>query len=78
MAAKGVDILYALINAIDQRAVTLRTATVASFTSTKCVITIGGGSITNVPYMASYSPTVGDKVQVLQKTGLLLILGKVA
>lgn len=78
MASRGVDMLFALISKIDARAIGLRTATVASATSTKAVITLGGASIPEVRFLATYSPTAGDKVQVLQKSGQLLILGKVA
>lgn len=78
MAARGVDMLFAMISKIDARAIGLRTATVSGYTATKAVITIGGASITDVRYLSTYSPTVGDQVQVLQKSGALLILGKVA
>lgn len=74
--ATAVDLLYLVIDRLAQRAVSLRTATVSGSTATRCIITLGGGTVTNVPFLASYTPTVGDTVLVLQKPGQLLIIGK--
>lgn len=60
-------------------AVRLRTARVDGFTSTTATITLAGGSVSGVPYLASYTPAVGNTVLLLQTTGgLLLIIGRVA
>lgn len=74
--ASAVDLLAKVIDQLAQRAVSLRTATVSGFTSTRCVITLAGGTIANVPMLSTYTPTVGDTVLVLQKPGQLLIIGK--
>jgi hypothetical protein len=74
--ATAVDLLYQLFDRLSQRTTTLRTATVSGTTTNRCTISLAGGTLTNVPYLASYTPTVGDTVLVLQKTGQLLILGK--
>lgn len=56
----------------------LRTARLDGFTSTTATITLAGGSVSNVPYLASYTPGVGHTVLLLQTTGgLLLIIGRV-
>lgn len=74
--ATAVDMLWQVIDRLAQRAVQLRTATVSGATSTRCIINLAGGTITNVPFLASYTPVVGDTVLVLQKPGQLLIIGK--
>ena len=74
--ASAVDLLYQVIDRLAQRVTTLRTATVSGSTATRCIITLAGGTVSNVPYLASYTPTVGDTVLVLQKPGQLLIIGK--
>jgi exosome complex RNA-binding protein Rrp4 len=56
----------------------LRTATLASSTSGLATITLSEETITDVPYLASYAPAVGDIVQVLQTPSQLLILGRAA
>lgn len=76
--ASAVDLLHQVINKLAARAVNLRTATVTGSTATRCVITLGGGSVTSVPFLTSYTPTTGDTVLVLQKPGQLLIIGKAA
>lgn len=61
------------------QAVSLRTARVDSFGSGVATITLAGGSVTDVPYLSTYSPVVGNAVAVLQtEAGQLLILGKPA
>lgn len=75
--AAATDTLYRLINGIAQRLCTLRTATIAAATATRATINLGGATITNVTFLASYTPTVGDTVLLLQKPGQLVILGKV-
>jgi len=70
------DLLFQVIDRLASRMVTLRTATVSGSTSTRCVISLAGGTVTSVPYLASYTPTVGDTVLVLQKPGQLIIIGK--
>lgn len=74
--ASAVDLLYQVIDRLAQRVTSLRTATVSGATSTRCVIALAGGTVANVPFLASYTPTVGDTVLVLQKPGQLLIIGK--
>lgn len=74
--ASAADLLFQVIDRLAQRTVSLRTATVAGSTSNRCIITLGGGTLSDIPYLASYTPTVGDVVLVLQKPGQLLILGK--
>lgn len=60
-------------------AVRLRTARVDGFSTGRATVYIGGGTVTDVPYLASYAPAVGNTVLVLQTTGgLLLIIGRVA
>jgi len=56
----------------------LRAAVVASAASGAVTLTLGEETITDVRYLASYSPTAGDIVQVLQLPGQLLILGRTA
>lgn len=57
----------------------LRTAVLSSFAGGKATITLTGGTVASVPYLASYTPTGGDRVLVLQTgDGRLLILGKPA
>lgn len=59
--------------------VRLRTARLDAFTTGHAQITLAGASLTDVPYLASYSPTVGNTVLLLQTGGgQLLILGKAA
>lgn len=72
----GLDSIYRILDGIVRRLVTLRTGTVSGSTATTAVITIGGGSVSNVPFLASYTPTVGDNVIVLQTVNQLLIIGK--
>jgi hypothetical protein len=78
VTVSAVDLLYQVIDRLAQRTTTLRTATVDGSTATRCTITLAGGTLTNVPYLTSYSPTVGDTVLVLQKPGQLIIIGKAA
>lgn len=79
MASKsGIDTLYGLLNAIAARVTTLRTATVTAVTGSTCTINLGGGTLTGVPHLASYTPTAGDVALLLQKPGQLLIIGKAA
>jgi hypothetical protein len=60
-------------------ALRLRTARVDGYTATSATITLAGGTVTDVPYLASYAPAVGNTVLLLQTTnGLLLIIGRVA
>lgn len=59
-------------------ALRLRTAVLASFTPGSATITLAEETITSVPYLASYAPTAGDIVQVLQTPNQLLILGRAA
>lgn len=60
-------------------AVRLRTARLAGATSTRATITMGGNDLAGVPFLSTYTPTVGDRVLVLQtEAGLLVVLGKTA
>lgn len=59
-------------------ALRLRTATLASWTSGSATITLAEQAIPDVPYLASYSPAIGDVVHVLQLPNQLLILGRSA
>lgn len=69
----------ALTDLIRPNALRLRAAVVVSFGSGKATITLAGGTVTDVPYLASYSPTATDKVIAIQTDdGQLLILGKPA
>lgn len=71
-----IDQLYQLITP-EKDAVRLRTAKVESFTSTRVSLTLVDTYIANVPYLASYSPAVGDTVLALQTTaGLLIVIGE--
>jgi urea transporter len=73
---RAVDALHQLITPPPD-AVRLRTATLAASTATDCTITLAGASVSEVPYLASYTPGVGDVVLVLQTTaGVLIVLGK--
>ena len=45
--------------------------------ATRVTVTIGG-SATQAPRLASYSPTVGDTVYCLAQGSVLIVLGKVA
>lgn len=56
----------------------LRTATVASFTGGTVTLTLAETTLTDVPRLASYTPTNGDIVHVLQAPGQLLVLGRAA
>lgn len=56
----------------------LRTALVASFIPGSVTLTLDEEAIPDVAYLASYSPTVGDVVHVLQVPGQLLVLGRAA
>lgn len=72
----AVDALFQVIDRLAQRSTSLRTATVSGATSTRCILTLAGGTVSDVPFLASYTPTVGDTVLVLQKPGQLIVIGK--
>lgn len=72
----GLDLIHRILDGLARRMVTLRTATLSGATSTRATITLAGGTVSNVPMLASYTPTVGDNVIVLQSLGQLLIIGK--
>lgn len=56
---------------------TVATVTAVSVATGRVTLSTGAATLPGVPYLLSYSPTVGDKVQVLggESTGLL-VLGK--
>lgn len=56
----------------------LRTAVVASATATTATVDLAGATVTGVPFLASYTPSAGHVVNVLQDGSVLLILGKSA
>lgn len=59
--------------------VRVRTARIAAFTATSCSIDLAGATVSGVPYLTSYAPTVGHTVVVLQTPGgLLIVLGRTA
>jgi hypothetical protein len=75
---RSTDALAALLDQPGD-VVRLRTARVDSYTSTAATITLAGGSLSGVPYLASYTPAVGNTVLLLAtKDGRLLIIGRVA
>lgn len=72
-------LVAALSGRLDELAfnqVNLRTASLTAFTATTATITLGGQALSAVPMLASYTPTNGDTVLVLQTRGQLLILGR--
>lgn len=54
-----------------------RTGTVSGTSGTRVVVSVEGGSMT-LPRLASYTPTVGDVVQIAARPGGWLVLGKSA
>lgn len=71
-----------LIDAVAQSApanpVYVRTGTISAITGTTCTVSLAGASLTTVPRLTSYTPTVGHVVILLQSGSQLVILGKVA
>lgn len=56
--------------------VRLRAATIQSSALGLAVVSLAGQSVTDVPYLASYTPVVGNTVLMLQTgKGQFLILG---
>lgn len=75
---RAVDALSRLITP-PANALRLRTATLAAATANRATLTLAGATVPGVPYLSTYTPTVGDTVLVLQtETGLLVVLGKTA
>jgi hypothetical protein len=73
---RGARTIGARLAAIEATQLVLRTAILTASTSTTATITLGESSITNVNMLASYTPTPGDVVLVLQAPGLMIIIGK--
>lgn len=74
--ARGARTIGARLAAIEASQLVLRTASLTAATSTTATITLGGASLSGVNMLASYTPTVGDTVLVLQAPGVLIIVGK--
>lgn len=70
---------HALPSAIQQQAganSNLRVGIVQSITSaTRIVVNIGGGIIDDIPFLSSYSPAVGDNVNLVRYDATWLALG---
>lgn len=73
---RGARTIGARLAAIEATQLTLRTATLSAFTSTTATITLGETSLSGVNMLASYTPTAGDIVLVLQAPGMMVIIGK--
>jgi hypothetical protein len=75
---RGVDVLSELLKPTSDT-VRLRTARVDGFTAKAATVLLAGGTVTDVPYLSTYTPAVGHVVLLLQTTGgLLVIVGRVA
>jgi hypothetical protein len=74
--ARAAGSIGARLSALESTALTMRTATLTASTATTATITLGETSITSVNMLASYTPTVGDTVLLLQAPGVLIIIGK--
>lgn len=74
--ARGARTIGARLAALEGTQLVLRTASLTASTSTTATITLGGASITGVNMLASYTPTTGDTVLVLQAPGVLIIIGR--
>lgn len=74
---RGIDAIFRLLDSLNRRAVSMRVGQISGATSTRAVVTLGGGSISEVPFLTSYTPVVGDNVILLQNLGQLVIIGKV-
>lgn len=74
--ARGARSIGARLTALEGAQLVLRTGTLTASTSTTATITLGGASMSGVSMLASYTPTTGDTVVLLQSHGLLIIIGK--
>jgi hypothetical protein len=76
--ARAARTVAARLEALEASQLTLRTATLTAATSTTATILLAETSLTGVHMLASYTPTMGDTVLLLQAPGVLIILGKAA
>jgi hypothetical protein len=74
--ARGSASIGGRLAALEASQLAMRTGSVTAFTSTAATVNLGGESMSDVNMLASYSPTIGDNVVILQAPGLLIILGK--
>jgi hypothetical protein len=76
---KGIDRFASQINR--QRAskeLSMRFGTITAVTGTTVTVQIGGAAITAINRLASYSPTVNDKVAILRSGATMVVLGEIA
>jgi hypothetical protein len=74
---KITDALSDLLSPTDP-SVRLRTGTVSAIDGNFVTVALSGSTITYVPRLASYAPTVGDVVLLLQAGPQLLAIGRPA
>lgn len=72
---RNADEVRALVKPV-VRAAQWHQAEVAAVTGTTVTLTICGDTVTLVPYLASYTPTSGDVVEVLAQDGRIVVVGK--
>jgi hypothetical protein len=73
---RSVDVIVRLIDEI--LAGRRKSGTVTAIVGTKVRVTVDSGSV-DLPRLASYTPTVGDVVQIdAMVTGAWLVIGKAA
>ena len=54
-----------------------KVGTVSGTSGTQVVVTVNGGTMT-IPRITSYTPTVGDAVQIVCPPGRWFVVGKIA
>jgi hypothetical protein len=73
---RGALSIGARLVALERTQLVLRAATLTASTSTTATITLGESTVDGVNMLASYTPTTGDTVLVLQAPGLMIIIGR--
>jgi hypothetical protein len=68
---------YVLRDRLDQRNVALIVGTVTAIPDAKHVQVNVRGTVTKMPRLKSYSPTVGDAAQILAVGSVMLAIGAV-
>jgi hypothetical protein len=74
--SRGARSIGGRLDDLERRQITLTSATVTASTSTTATIDYHGTTLSDVNMLASYTPTTGDTVLLLQAPGMLIIIGK--